>query len=128
MAGGGPDAPHPLAPGRDAREHTRQDTGAHLQGCAGIARGATGEGFGSGAQGGLGPEGGAGRAKWDRGWGKVNESLTAHRPSPGAGQGMLCGPQGGSGSPTISAQGGSRRAFRLCGCSSRRSHHPRAAA
>lgn len=65
MAGGGPDAPHPLT--ADAREYTRQDTGAHLQGCAGIARGAIGEGFGSGAEGGLGPEGGAGKAEWD--WG-----------------------------------------------------------
>lgn len=86
MAGGGLDAPHPLAA---TRGNVHAETPAHTcrQGCAGIARGATGEGFGSGAGGDLGPEGGAGRAEWDWGWEEVSESPTAHRPSPGAGQG-----------------------------------------
>lgn len=70
MAGGGPDAPRPLAPNRGAQKHTRRDTGAHLPGCAGIARRAAGWG--------LGPR------EWGRGAGRreVSESQAAPQPLP----------------------------------------------
>lgn len=119
MAGGGPDAPRPCTPAA-ARGNTHAGTRrAHAGLCwAG----------GAGGPQGAGDWGGEARELWAaRPRGRARPDRTAGGRATLWQCDALRGRVEAPAALRSRRSSGSRRAFRLCGCSSHRSHHPRAA-